>query len=67
MIELTINGKSVSLDAPKTVREFLAAKGLNEQIVVVEHNYDIIPRTEYGSRVLQAGDHVEIVQMMAGG
>jgi thiamine biosynthesis protein ThiS len=34
---------------------------------VVEHNGEIIPRSNYESLPLNEGDRLEIVQMMAGG
>jgi thiamine biosynthesis protein ThiS len=67
MISLTINGRGVELAAPMTIRELLAAKGLHEKIVVVEHNREIVPRERYDDVVVGAEDNLEIVQMMAGG
>jgi len=66
-MQLTINGKHVELAQPMTIREFLASKALHERMVVVEHNREIVPRDRYGDVVIGAGDHLEIVQMMAGG
>jgi thiamine biosynthesis protein ThiS len=67
MIALTINGRDVQLANPMTIRELLAAKGLHEKIVVVEHNREIVPRERYDAVVVGADDDLEIVQMMAGG
>jgi len=35
--------------------------------VVVEYNYEIVPRERYGEITLRDGDTLEIVQMTAGG
>ena len=67
MIALTINGRDVQLANPMTIRELLASKGLTPQIVVVEHNREIVPRERYDAVVVGADDELEIVQMMAGG
>ena len=67
MIELTINGRSVQLDRPMTIRELLASRHLHERIVVVEHNREIIPRDRYDGVMIGPADNLEIVQMMAGG
>jgi sulfur carrier protein len=67
MIELTVNGRSMRLERPMTIRELLADRGLHERIVVVEHNAEIVSRERYGDVTLDANDQVEIVQMMAGG
>jgi sulfur carrier protein len=66
-MEFTINGKSVTLERPITVAEFLEARGLNAKMIVVEHNGEILRREAFGDVMLRAGDQVEIVQMMAGG
>jgi sulfur carrier protein len=67
MIELTINGEVRTLAGPTGLSEFLAECGLHEKRVVVERNREIVPRHAYAEVILQAGDEVEIVQMMAGG
>ena len=65
--ELTINGKSVTLEPGTTVSKFLASKGLQERLVVVELNESILPRDDYASTVLATGDRVEIVHFVGGG
>ena len=50
-----------------TVGAFLAARGLNPKMIVVERNGEIVPRGRYEETPLQSGDVLEIVQMMAGG
>lgn len=67
MFNLTINGKSVSLERAMTISEFLASKNLLPQMVVVERNYEIVPRERFGEVMIDADDNLEIVQMMAGG
>ena len=67
MLNLTINGKDVSLAAPMTIADFLAAKNLVPQMVVVERNFEIVPRERFREVMINAGDNLEIVQMMAGG
>ena len=67
MIELTINGEARTLPHPMNLPAFLEAHGLHEKRVVVERNREIVPRSTYAEVCLQAGDELEIVQMMAGG
>lgn len=67
MLTLTINGKTVSLEHPVTIADFLASKNLVPQMVVVERNARIVPREEFSSTMIAADDTLEIVQMMAGG
>ena len=67
MIELTINGEARSLPRAMVLSAFLESYGLHEKRVVVERNREIVPRHTYAEVMLQAGDELEIVQMMAGG
>lgn len=67
MIELTVNGEKRSLPTPTPLVMFLQQHNLHEKMVVVEHNFEIVPRDRYASIMLNAGDTLEIVQMMAGG
>lgn len=63
---LTINGEARVTEAA-TISEFLASIHLPSQMVVVEHNGEIVPRDRYGEQALSENDTLEVVQMMAGG
>lgn len=65
--EVQINGKPVVLEEGTSIRDFLAQKGLEERLVVVEVNESIVPRGDYASTVLASGDLVEIVHFVGGG
>lgn len=67
MIELTINGKPMRIDEGATVASLLESRGINPKIVVVEHNFEILPREKYVETLLHNGDKLEIVTMTAGG
>jgi sulfur carrier protein len=66
-MQLQVNGECLTLEKPVTIAEFLVAHNLNAKMVVVEHNRVIVPRERYDEALLQPGDELEIVQMMAGG
>lgn len=67
MIKLTINGEERKIEPSMTVADYLQSLNLHSRMVVVEHNFEIIPRESFGEIVLKEGDNLEIVQMMAGG
>ncbi len=67
MIALTVNGKAVALDDPVVVQAFLTMRGISGQAVAVAVNGEVLPRSEYGTRLLNDGDAVEIVRMVGGG
>ena len=62
---LTINGEARATEAT-TISDFLASISLPSQMVVVEHNGEIVPRDRYAEQPLCEGDTLEVVQMMAG-
>jgi thiamine biosynthesis protein ThiS len=41
--------------------------GLNERIIVIEHNLNIIPRDLYAETSVAEGDKIEIVHFVGGG
>ncbi len=49
------------------MEEFLLAQKLLPRSVVVEHNCQAVAPSEFARRPLQAGDRLEIVQIVAGG
>ena len=65
-MNLIVNGENRETEA-ETVRDFLATINLRSELVVVEHNGDILARNSYDDVTLKDGDVLEIVQMMAGG
>jgi thiamine biosynthesis protein ThiS len=67
MISLRINGKTVELEHPTRLLEYLDRLGVNPRAVAVEHNGTIIERAAFDAATLEDGDTVEIVRMVGGG
>lgn len=65
-MQLIINGESREVPAG-TVLALLQTLGIDPARVAVELNRDILPKAEYGTRQLQDGDLLEIVQFVGGG
>lgn len=61
------NGRRVEVALPCTLEQFLQAQNLPPRSVVVEHNGQAVPPSEFGRRMLAAGDRLEIVRVVAGG
>lgn len=66
-MKLIVNGKEVEFAEGLSLMDFLQARGLDPRIIVVEYNYEILSREKFAGVRLQDGDHLEIVQMTAGG
>ena len=65
-LRITANGKPREVAMESTIAELLAALGLDAARVVVELNGEPLERERFGA-ALQAGDRVEIAQMVGGG
>jgi thiamine biosynthesis protein ThiS len=66
-LHVTINGISRELTERTTLTELLTRLELRPQQVAVEVNRELVPRTRHATRVLLAGDVVEIVTLVGGG
>ena len=68
MVDTVIaNGQETQADLPTPLEDFLRAQNLLPRSVVVEHNGEAVSPSEFGHRVVQAGDRLEIVRVTAGG
>jgi thiamine biosynthesis protein ThiS len=65
--QVIANGKSTEIELPCSVEEFLTIQGLFPRSVVVEHNGEALAPSQFSKRVLNAGDRLEIVKIVAGG
>lgn len=64
---MRVNGKETELKSSITLAGFLAAHNYRAELVAVERNGQIVPRTEFGAVVLTDGDELEIVSFVGGG
>ena len=61
------NGQPIATTLPCTIEEFLVAQGMLPRSVVVEHNGEAVPPSEFSKHTLNGGDRLEIVKIVAGG
>ncbi len=61
------NGRETPAELPSSIEQFLLAQGLRPRSVVVEHNGDAVAPSEFDRRLVQPGDRLEIVRIVAGG
>lgn len=67
-MKLTVNNELIELqDGTITIAAFLEARELPTTSIVIAINDDIIPRAEWETHQMKAGDNVEIVQAVSGG
>jgi thiamine biosynthesis protein ThiS len=61
------NGREVPVQLPCTVHDFLLLQNLLPRSVVVEHNGEALAPSQFAARELNAGDRLELVNIVAGG
>ena len=67
MIEIEVNGQPQQVAAGQSVAQLIQDLKLQPNVVAVELNLNLIPREQHGSRILAAGDRLEIVSLVGGG
>jgi thiamine biosynthesis protein ThiS len=67
MVNIILNGESRQLTEGTTVASLLKELGLQPELLAVERNRDIVPKTAYAETVLHEGDEVEVVSFVGGG
>lgn len=67
VVEFVVNGKLATMPNGATIHDFLASKKMTDAMAIVERNGAIVPRAEYGTTTLEAGDRLEVVHAVGGG
>jgi len=66
-MHITLNGEPREVADAYTVKQLLDDMDLGGKRIALEINLEIVPRSQHGTWVLQAGDKVEVVQAIGGG
>lgn len=66
-MKLLINGQERDVENVQTLADVVSHFGLNERIIVIEHNLNIVARELYAETAVQEGDKIEIVHFVGGG
>jgi sulfur carrier protein len=66
-IQITVNGDPRELPVGSTVKDLVAALGLQPTQVAVERNKELVRRADHASTGLLDGDRLEVVTFFGGG
>jgi sulfur carrier protein len=66
-MQITVNGNIEEIGEKVTIVEFLESKKVVPNTVVIEHNYNILEKTQLENTILNDNDNLEIVKFMGGG
>ena len=67
MINVTVNGEVVQIEAPMPIAELLATANVPPDYLAVEVNEQVIPRQTHAEHLIVGGDRVEVVTLVGGG
>ena len=66
-LQITVNGAPRSVAPDTLLADLVAELALDEKRVAIERNLAIVPRSQYATTALAAGDRIEIVGFIGGG
>lgn len=55
------------MDNGTTLVGLIQSKGLEPESIVVEYNYEVLPREKWDSVVLKENDNLEVLRFVGGG
>ncbi len=66
-LQILLNSEKQMLEKQSTISEFLLAKGLNPETIIVEYNGKILKKQEWSDIELQDQDQLEVLNFVGGG
>lgn len=66
-VPIQVNGEERRVPPGTTVVGLLERLELQPELIVVEHNREILDRSAYAGKVLEPGDRLELVHFVGGG
>ncbi len=66
-IHIWVNGKEHKFAQQLTITQLLAELCINPNIIAIECNCEIVPKSQYDRLRIQEGDKIEIIGFVGGG
>ena len=66
-IQIVVNGEAREVPADLGVTGLLLHLELPADRVAIEHNLEVLPRSQWLTTIVKSGDRFEIVQLVGGG
>jgi len=66
-VRVTVNGEPREVPDGLRVSELVSELGLRAELVAVERNRELVPRSRHAATVLAQGDELEVVTLVGGG
>ena len=65
-ISIVLNGELCFVEA-HTLAGLVDELGLQQRMIAIERNLEVVPKSQYGSTLLEDNDRIELVHMIGGG
>ena len=65
-MQISVNGQTEQVER-QSLEDSLTTRGLLGRRIAVEHNGEIVPKSQFSHVMLEDGDVLEIVQAIGGG
>ena len=65
--QIVYNGEPLAIPAGSTIADVLSHQRVRTELVAVEVNLEIVPKTLHQQKVLNEGDQIEVVTLVGGG
>jgi thiamine biosynthesis protein ThiS len=65
-INIVLNGENRFIEA-HTLADLVTELSLQQCIIAIERNFEVVPKSQYGSTLLEDDDRIELVHMIGGG
>ncbi|MFC1855727.1 sulfur carrier protein ThiS [Thermodesulfobacteriota bacterium] len=66
-MKIVVNGKNHTFKEGTTLSEMIKALDLDITGMIVERNLEVVTKSAYDSTLLQEGDNLELIRLVAGG
>lgn len=66
-IQVRVNGEARVMPVASSLADLVRALGLQSELVAIERNQRLVPRTEFERTALQPDDRLEVVTLVGGG
>ena len=66
-IQIYINGKKININSNYNLINILEEYSLKDELVAVEINQEIIPKSNYKTKKINKNDRIEILELIGGG
>ena len=65
--QIVYNGEPLTIPSGSTIADVLCHQQVRSELVAVEVNLEIVPKTMHQAMVLNEGDQIEVVTLVGGG